>query len=116
MASGILFYIVGASGVGKDTLMSGALERLTETSRFKKARRVITRPPEPTEDHEAVSPEEFERRRDAGDFILWWQAHGLSYGLPSSIAVDLDQGTHVIANGSRAALGDLVDMWTISSS
>lgn len=108
MAPGILFLVVGASGAGKDTLIAGAMERLGPSGRFVKARRVITRPVGPGEDHEPVSQEEFDRRASSGIFLHRWAAHGLSYGLDGSLRDDLDTGRHVVANGSRAAVSDLV--------
>ena len=43
MKTGILFVIVGASGVGKDTLIAGAMATLSGSGRYVQARRVITR-------------------------------------------------------------------------
>lgn len=72
--------VVGPSGAGKDTLIAAALAQRPDLGLL---RRVITRPTEAGgEDFEGVTPQEFARRRAAGDFVLDWQAHGLSYGLP----------------------------------
>jgi ribose 1,5-bisphosphokinase len=51
---GILVAVVGASGVGKDTIMRLAHESLRDEPRVHFVRRAITRPPEPSEDHEAL--------------------------------------------------------------
>lgn len=104
---GIFFYIVGASGVGKDTLISGALHRLS-IDRFKPVTRVITRPAGPGEDHEPATAESFARDLAAGRFLHHWQAHGLSYGIPADVGNDLARGCNVVANGSRAALMHLI--------
>jgi len=40
----------------------------------------------------------------AGNFAVWWEAHGLKYGIPAEVSVALAQGNLVIANGSRSAL------------
>lgn len=101
MKPGILFVIVGASGVGKDTLIAGAMTALAASGRYVACRRVITRAEGPGEDHEPISPEEFERRAAAGGFLHRWQAHGLSYGLPIELRAELEAGRHVVANGSR---------------
>jgi ribose 1,5-bisphosphokinase len=94
-----LFAIVGPSGAGKDTLIAGAIAARPDLTLV---RRVITRPEAAGgEDFEGVSGAEFARRRDAGDFALDWQAHGLCYGLPKA-QLAMDGG--VIFNGSRAAL------------
>ena len=108
MPNGIFFYVVGASGVGKDTLISAAMASLAHTGRYVPVRRVITRPAGPGEDHEPVSDAEFDRLMKAGAFLQAWSAHGQRYGLPATIADTLASGRHSVANGSRAALADLV--------
>ncbi|MDB5544092.1 MAG: thymidine phosphorylase [Hyphomicrobiales bacterium] len=108
MQPGIFFYIVGASGVGKDTLISGALQRLSGTERYTQVRRVITRPAGPGEDHEPATAASFARQLERGRFLHHWQAHGLDYGIPAGVRDDLAKGYNVIANGSRAALKHLV--------
>ena len=70
------------------------------------ARRVITRAEDAGgEPFEGVDEREFARRRDEGGFAVWWEAHGLSYGVPESVAADLAAGRTVMFNGSRAAIG-----------
>jgi thymidine phosphorylase len=106
--TGTFFLVVGASGVGKDTLLNGARRLLAEDHRFLFARRVITRPAEAGgEDHICAWPEEFARLRDAGDFFIHWSAHGFDYGLPITFAHELARGRHVVANGSRATIADI---------
>jgi len=101
-----LFAIVGPSGVGKDTLMEAARAR---DPRVHLVRRVITRPAAAgSEDFEAVSEAEFARRLAAGDFVLHWRAHGLSYGIPADVRGMLADGRTVLFNGSRGALAEAV--------
>jgi thymidine phosphorylase len=108
LENGRFFLVVGASGVGKDTLLSGAKRLLADDRRFLFARRVITRPSEAGgEDHMCASPEEFARRRDAGGFFIHWSAHGFDYGLPTTLTHELARGRHVVANGSRATIADI---------
>jgi ribose 1,5-bisphosphokinase len=99
-----LYAIVGASGVGKDTLMEAAR---AHDPRIHLVRRVITRPAEAGgEDFESVTEAEFARRLAAGDFVLHWRAHGLSYGIPAEVRGMLAAGRPVLFNGSRAALAE----------
>ena len=108
MRAGSFVVVVGASGVGKDTLIEGAMKILAPTGRYVQARRTITRPAGPGEDHEPVSLDEFARRDAAGGFLQSWEAHGLRYGLPASLRDELAAGRNVIANGSRASLPHLI--------
>jgi len=106
--AGVLVAVVGASGAGKDTLLRGARAALAGDGRFRFLRRDITRGPDPDgEDHRPVLPAEFAARRDGGDYALWWDAHGLGYGLPAA-ALDaaLRAGAVAVGNLSRGALPD----------
>lgn len=95
----MIFAVVGPSGAGKDTLIEGALRARPG---LRLVRRVITRPTEAGgEDFEGVTPEEFASRKARGDFALDWDAHGLSYGIPTG---QVGGAGDVIFNGSRAAL------------
>lgn len=103
----MLVAVVGPSGAGKDTLMAAARLRLVADPRFVFARRAITRPAEAGgEEHEALTEAQFATRRDAGGFALWWEAHGLSYGIPRAIEDEMAAGRVVVANLSRAVLAD----------
>lgn len=102
-----LFLVVGPSGVGKDTLLSGARAALAGDPGFLFARRVITRPAEAGgEEHEPASPEAFERAEASGAFMLSWRAHGLAYGIPTGLSAERARGVAVVANVSRAVIGD----------
>ena len=103
----MLVAVVGPSGAGKDTLMAGARMRIGPDPRFRFVRRSITRPASAGgEDHEAMDRDAFVQRRDAGGFALWWEAHGLLYGIPRDIEADLAAGRCVVANLSRGALAE----------
>ena len=103
--TGTLFLIVGPSGVGKDTLIEGAKAELATDSNLYFPKRFITRPQDAGgEDHIAIDPTEFERKRERGEFALFWTAHGLSYGVPADINTRLQQSQHVVVNVSRAIL------------
>ncbi|MEJ1938028.1 hypothetical protein WDZ92_48160, partial [Nostoc sp. NIES-2111] len=64
-------------------------------------RRIVTRQSNPWEDHDTVSPEQFEAGLRFGLYPLHWDAHGLRYGLPVSIVTDVAAGRTVVANVSR---------------
>lgn len=103
---GRLVLVVGPSGAGKDTLIARAKAALADDPDFVFPRRVVTRPAvAELEDHDTLSEAEFAAHRDAGDFALDWQAHGLSYGLPASLIDDLAAGRTVVVNTSRHVIG-----------
>ena len=99
--------VVGPSGAGKDSIIAGAKALLRDETRVVFARRLITRPDDAGgEDHIAVSPAEFARRRDAGELLLHWEAHGLCYALPRSLAEARRAGGCVVANVSRSIIAE----------
>jgi ribose 1,5-bisphosphokinase len=103
LGNAMLILVVGPSGAGKDTLLDAARAALARDGRFRFARRVITRPAEAGgEAHEAVTPAAFATRR----FALHWHAHGIDYGIPEDIAVDLAAGRAVVASVSRGVIAE----------
>lgn len=101
---GHLVMVVGPSGAGKDTLISGASEVLAGNDRVVFPRRVVTRPRGETEDHETLSVPEFDRAAAQGAFSLSWEAHGLKYGIPVSMDQDIADGRIVVCNMSRGVI------------
>ena len=100
--NGNLFVIVGASGVGKDTLLNEIKRKLIH---FHFVRRYITRNLDETnEDHIPISSSDFQKKAKDGFFAITWEAHCLSYGIPKDIDDELKKGVDVIFNGSRLAL------------
>lgn len=105
VAAGTMVVVVGPSGAGKDSVMSYAARHFTDEARVRFVRRVITRPADAGgEAHEAIDADGFRQRAADGAFAVSWEAHGLSYGIPRETLDQLEDGTTLIANGSRSAL------------
>jgi ribose 1,5-bisphosphokinase len=102
---GAFVAVVGASGVGKDALLTYARRHSGALARF--PRRTITRPPGSGEDHDPITEDQFAAARDHGAFALYWHAHGLWYGIPASVDAEVRAGLVVVANVSRGVLGEL---------
>jgi ribose 1,5-bisphosphokinase len=102
MQTARLFYLMGASGTGKDSLLHYLRCHLSPESRVQLPQRWITRPADAGgEDHIALSTAEFQRRLAAGEFAMHWQSHGFHYAIGSEIDNWLSQDFHVVINGSR---------------
>lgn len=105
MAEGKLFYVIGPSGSGKDSLMRYGRERLASDPGVVFAHRYITRPVELNgENHVALTEAEFDARLAAGLFAMQWGSHGLRYGIGREINFWLAKGCNVVMNGSREYL------------
>ena len=100
---GQLFYVMGASGAGKDSLIQYARQHLGKSKSVKFAKRYITRPPNTEGDvnHHSIGPAEFDRRLGKGHFAMHWMRHGCQYGISREIDIWLDEGKGVVINGSR---------------
>ncbi len=116
--SGLLFYLVGPSGVGKDSLLE-ALRLYPDLSHLHLAERYITRPTRRGDDrHVEIDPDTFALRAERGDFLFAWHTHGFSYAVSNDLLFHLRAGEDVLVNGSRAYLEsameiypDLVPIW-----
>jgi guanylate kinase len=85
---GVLLVVAGTSGAGKGTVVRKLLDRepnlwysVSMTTRPRREGEV------PGRDYEFVSPEDFERTRDAGGFLETFEVYGHHYGTPRA-AVD----------------------------
>jgi guanylate kinase len=115
LAVGKVFVITGPSGVGKGTLIERLLERIPELELSISA---TTREPRPGEvdgrDYHFLSPEEFRRRLEAGDFLEHASYSGNHYGtLRSEVEARVERCHSVVleievqgARQVRDALGD----------
>jgi guanylate kinase len=112
-----VFVITGPSGVGKGTLIRGLMERVPSLELSVSA---TTRAPRPGEedgvDYHFLSPEQFESRVQAGDFVEHARYSGNRYGtLRSELEKRLREGAGVVleievqgARQVRSAMPDAV--------
>jgi ribose 1,5-bisphosphokinase len=104
MNQGRLYYVMGPSGAGKDSILTWVREHGVAHG-VVCAHRYITRPAHAGgENHVALSDAEFQSREQRGLFALTWHAHGLHYGIGNEVANWLARGANVLVNGSRDAL------------
>ena len=110
---GVLFLVVGPSGVGKDSLIDGARQFLGEDISFWFPTRSITRPSDAGgEAHQSITPEDFDRLSREGAFMLSWRAHGHGYGVPIAVKQALTRGRSVIINVSRQVVDEARRQWS----
>jgi guanylate kinase len=118
---GKLVVISGPSGAGKTTLLARLLAQLPE---LKPSVSATTRPPRPGErdgvDYHFLTPEEFERRRAAGEFLECFEVFGRGYWygtLRSEVSPSLAAGKSVVleidVQGTMAVLASHPDAITI---
>ena len=99
---GRLIYLMGASGVGKDSLLEYLRTHLPDDAPVRLPRRYITRPEDAGgEDHIEIDEETFRWHAALGGFAMHWDSHGFHYGIGRDIDVWLAQGLQVVLNGSR---------------
>jgi len=101
--SGQLFYLMGASGAGKDSLIRYAQQYFTKSKLIRFAKRYITRPTNPESDytHHDIEPMEFKQLLKKNYFAMHWNRHGYQYGISREIDIWLKEGKGVVINGSR---------------
>lgn len=99
---GYLFYLVGPSGAGKDSLLDW-LRQQPCMQQLYFAPRTISRPCDNgIEQHQYLPAAEFVTQSHR--FALQWQANGHRYGIDKQILERLAQGQSVLVNGSRAEI------------
>jgi len=104
---GNLFYIIGGSGAGKDSLIDYAKKHISENAPIEFVRRYITRPSNAGgENHLALTEEEFLQYKDNDHFVMDWFSHNMHYGIGTEINCWLSKNISVVMNGSRAYLSE----------
>ena len=103
---------MGASGVGKDSLINYCREQVNGSLPILFAHRYITRPITAIgENHIFLSPREFKLRQQQGLFALQWESHELHYGIGIEIDSWLNKGFSVVLNGSREYLSNALQKY-----
>lgn len=114
-----LYYLVGPSGVGKDTVLNHLKQNQYSDEQPLVAHRYITRPVRVNdENHIELAEFDFNRRKEARLFLFDWESHGYKYAIGREVKRWLKSGNSVIVNGSRNYLEtardrfkDLVPVW-----
>ena len=102
---GTLFLVVGNSGSGKDSIISGVVKRYPNgLNKIIQARRYITRSPSETENNYYINHAEFKIMENSCKFALKWHIYGLDYGVPIEIEDWLKNGHPVLVNVSRLVI------------
>jgi len=110
--NGILFLIVGNSGSGKDSIISGVISKYpSNLKQIYAPKRYITRPPSKFEKNISITPEEFRKMEINGKFALKWNIYGLNYGILTEIENFLNKGHPVIINVSRTIVKQAREMY-----
>jgi guanylate kinase len=93
---GFMVLVTGPSGAGKSTLLKWLMD---EDPRLGFSVSCTTRSPREGEvdgrDYYFVSHEEFERRRDADEFVEWAEVHGNYYGTLASELIRSESGGRI---------------------
>lgn len=110
---GILFLVVGPSGVGKDSLIGGARRLLEDDVSYWFPTRFVTRPADAGgEAHQPMTFDDLDRLAGEGAFLLSWRSHGHGYGIPIAAGEALRRGRSVIVNVSRQVIPDARQHWS----
>jgi ribose 1,5-bisphosphokinase len=94
-------FVCGASGAGKDSVMSWAESHLSGQKEIVFSRRWVTRPSTVGSDHDEISVDQFNDLANSGGLVWQWRAHGFDYGIDRHYARLVEAGQIVVVNGSR---------------
>lgn len=102
-----LFYLMGPSGSGKDSLINGLRDRFGGQSPILFAPRYITRCWQSGgENHFELTHDEFDQRLKFELFAMHWTANDCRYGIGREVETWLASGFSVLVNGSRGHLDE----------
>lgn len=88
---GLIFILVGPSGVGKNTLLFNVRQQVPNLMQMPTGTTRPRRPGETEKQHLFFTDEEFDRLVHEGAFLEWQVVHGKRYGMLKSI---IEQGIH----------------------
>ncbi len=109
---GTLFLVVGNSGSGKDSIISGVVKKYSPgLTQIYVPKRYITRPASDTEKNISITPERFKEMQEKDQFALRWHIYNLDYGIPIEIDYWLNKGTSVIINVSRKIVKEAKEIY-----
>lgn len=107
-----LFYIIGGSGAGKDSLIDYIHQHVPAHAPVEFIRRFITRPADAGgENHIALTEEEFFKYRDNEHFAMSWFSHNTYYGISTEVDCLLSKNISVVMNGSREYLNEAANKY-----
>jgi len=95
-----IILIVGASGVGKDSLIKEAEKELKKEFNF--IRRYINRKPDENEKNYFLEDSAFKLLKENDYFVSFWEAHGNFYGISNE---SIRKGINIISI-SRSKISD----------
>ncbi len=108
---GKLIWLMGPSGSGKDSLLAEL--RLREQTQLLVAHRYITRDASAgSENHIALSEQEFFTRAGQNLLALSWHANGLYYGVGVEIDLWLHAGFDAAAGAGALSIGAAARLFT----
>lgn len=100
-----LYFLVGPSGVGKDTLLKHLKMHQYSSKQPIVAHRYITRPVgEGNENHIELAEFDYYRRKESDLFLFDWESNGYLYAVGREVRKWVKLGNDVIVNGSRRYL------------
>lgn len=107
-----LVYLMGPSGVGKDSVLAWLRAQAPAHPVPHVARRTVTRAADAGgEEHEALPVQAFLRQAREGAFALHWQANGLHYGVRHGQLEPVWRRQCVLVNGSRGHLPEALALF-----